>query len=59
MAVKIKNKIIKDLLQELNAVKSSYGRTDVSEAEKEASDAVSEDAVSEAVSETVSETVSE
>ena len=34
MAVKTKNKIIKDLLQELNAVKSFYGRTDVSEAEK-------------------------
>lgn len=36
MAVKTKNKIIKDLLQELNAIKSFYGRTDVSEAEKQA-----------------------
>lgn len=36
MAVKTKNDIIKDLLQELNAVKSFYGRTDVSEAEKQA-----------------------
>ena len=36
MAKKSKNDIIKDLLQELNAVKSFYGRTDVSEAEKQA-----------------------
>ena len=36
MARKTKNDIIKDLLQELNAVKSFYGRTDVSEAEKQA-----------------------
>ena len=36
MAKKTKNEIIKDLLQELNAVKSFYGRTDVSEAEKQA-----------------------
>jgi hypothetical protein len=36
MARKTKNEIIKDLLQELNAVKSFYGRTDVSEAEKQA-----------------------
>lgn len=36
MAKKTKNDIIKDLLQELNAVKSFYGRTDVSEAEKQA-----------------------
>ena len=36
MARKSKNDIIKDLLQELNAVKSFYGRTDVSEAEKQA-----------------------
>ena len=33
---KSKDKIIQDLLQELNAVKSFYGRTDVSEAEKQA-----------------------
>lgn len=36
MARKTKNDIIKELLQELNAVKSFYGRTDVSEAEKQA-----------------------
>ena len=33
---KSKDNIIKDLLQELNAVKSFYGRTDISEAEKQA-----------------------
>lgn len=36
MAVKTKNDIIKELLRELNAVKSFYGRTDVSEVEKQA-----------------------
>lgn len=36
MAKKTKNDIIKDLLQELNAIKSFYGRTDISEAEKQA-----------------------
>ena len=36
MVRKIKNDIIKDLLRELNAVKSFYGRTDVSEAERQA-----------------------
>lgn len=36
MAKKTKNDIIEDLLRELNAVKSFYGRTDVSEAEKQA-----------------------
>lgn len=33
---KSKDNIIKDLFQELNAIKSFYGRTDISEAEKQA-----------------------
>lgn len=36
MAVKTKNDLIKELLRELNTVKSFYGRTDVSEVEKQA-----------------------